>query len=151
MTQGSLRPSGVVTFGQPALADQALGSHMAQQLGGNYVRFVNERDVVTRVPPGYLHFGTQIWFHDGAPTVSRPRLVTLASTSPESPAAGDGILQPLSLAEYEAFQRSLRELRQPGKKLDTARLQAYGENVVAITDHFMNNYLRGIQQSSKNH
>jgi hypothetical protein len=135
LVEGRLRPAGVVTFGQPLLADSALGAYLSGQLGGNYVRFVNERDVVTRVPPGYVHFGKLIWFHGGKLEMGR-----------QSSAAE---LQPLSTAEFESLQRSLRDLRQSGKSFDPASLQSYGEQVAAVTDHFMDAYLRGIDMFAK--
>lgn len=130
--QGRLKPSGVVTFGQPLLADSALGGYLSGALGGNYVRFVNERDVVTRVPPGYVHFGKLVWFHEG-------KLVTDAQ-----PASSHPEFQPLSVAEFDSLRKSIRELRQSGKGFDAATLQSYGAQVAAITDHLMAGYLRGI-------
>lgn len=135
LAEGSLRPAGVVTFGQPLLADAALGAHLSDQLGGNYVRFVNERDVVTRVPPGYAHFGKLIWFHEDKLEVSRQS----STAEPE----------PLSTAEFKSLKEGLRELRQLGKSFDPASLRSYGEQVAAITDHFMDAYLGGIGTFAK--
>lgn len=142
LAEGRLKPSGVVTFGQPLLGDGALGAYVSGQLGGNYVRFVNERDVVTRVPPGYVHFGKLIWFHKGKLEMDTPRVSSSAAGKPT--AGPHPELAPLSTAEFESLQRSIRELRQLGKSFDPARLQSYGEQVAAITDHFMDAYLRGI-------
>jgi hypothetical protein len=136
LTQGRLKPAGVVTFGQPLLADSALAAYVSGELGGNYVRFVNEQDVVTRVAPGYIHFGKLIWFHGDKLVVDKA-----ATLHPE--------LAPLSTAEFESLQGGLRDLRQPSKGLDPARLRSYGEQVAAITDHFMDAYLRGIDKSAK--
>jgi hypothetical protein len=137
LTQGKLRPAGLVTFGQPLLADSALAAYVSGELGGNYVRFVNERDVVTRVPPGYVHFGKLIWFHDGKLVVEK----TAATSHPE--------LSPLSMTEFESLQRGLRDLRQLSNGLDPARLRSYGEQVAAITDHFMSGYLQGIDKFAR--
>jgi hypothetical protein len=142
LAEGRVRPAGVVTFGQPLLADTALGSYVADQLGGNYVRFVNERDVVTRVPPGYVHFGKLVWFHDGKLELDTQAMLsdaagrTMAQAHPE--------LSPLSTAEFQSLQQGIRDLRQLGKNFDPARLQSYSEQVAAITDHFMAAYIHGI-------
>lgn len=142
LAEGRFTPAGVVTFGQPLLGDSALGAYVSDQLGGNYVRFVNERDVVTRVPPGYVHFGKLIWFHDGKLELDTQRVLSVAAGNPT--AAAHPELAPLSTAEFESLQRSIRDLRQLGKNFDPARLQSYGEQVAAITDHFMDAYIRGI-------
>ena len=143
LAEGTFKPAGVVTFGQPLLADSALGAYISGQLGGNYVRFVNERDVVTRVPPGYVHFGKLVWFHEG-------KVQELDAQRGDSRAAGNPLaglppeLAPFSPAEFESLQRSIRDLRQFGRTFDPARLQSYGEQMAAVTDHFMDGYLAGI-------
>ena len=142
LTEGRVKPAGLVTFGQPLFADSALGAYVSDQLGGNYVRFVNERDVVTRVPPGYVHFGKLIWFHDGKLELDAQRVLADAEGRPS--AGSHPELAPLSTAEFQSLQRSIRDLRQLGKNFDPANLQSYGEQVAAITDHFMAAYIRGI-------
>ncbi len=135
---GSLQPAGVVTFGQPLVADSAVGAYVSSRLGGNYVRLVNERDVVTRVPPGYVHFGKLIWFHEGKLQVEDPRGATTS--------AG---LAPLSSAEFESLRQSFRNLRQLGEDFDPSELRSYGEQVAAVTDHLMDAYLGGIDARDK--
>jgi len=135
LAQGRFKPAGVVTFGQPLLADSALGAYISDQLGGNYVRFVNGRDVVTRVPPGYVHFGKLVWFHEGK--------LDMGDQS------GAAELAPLSAADFESLKKSLRDLRQLGRDFDPARLQSYEEKVAAVTDHLMDAYLHGIDTVGK--
>ncbi len=147
LAEGWVRPAGVVTFGQPLLADTALGSFVSHHLGGNYVRFVNERDVVTRVPPGYVHFGKLVWFHDGKLELDAPPVLSDAAGRATAP--GRPELAPLSTAEFQSLQQGIRDLRQLGKDFDPARLQSYRERVAAITDHFMAAYLRGIDASAQ--
>ncbi len=146
LAEGRGTPAGVVTFGQPMVADTALGSYVSDRLGGNYVRFVNERDVVTRVPPGYVHFGKLIWFHDGKLELDAPRVLADAGDGPS--AGSHPELAPLSTAEFHSLQRGIRDLRTLGKNFDPANLQSYGEQVAAITDHFMAAYIRGIDALS---
>ena len=99
------------------------------------IKMINEQDVVTRVPPGYVHFGKLIWFREGKLVLGR-----------QSSTRG---LEPLSTAEFESLQKSLRDLRQLGKSFDPTSLRSYGEQVAAITDHFMDAYLGGIDRLAK--
>jgi len=54
--------NGVVTFGQPRVVRQDLADHLNKMLLRHYARIVNNKDIVTRIPPTYVHFGSWIWF-----------------------------------------------------------------------------------------
>ena len=57
-----LRP-GVYTFGQPRVGDEAFADTYQSRIGERYFRFINDRDIVARVPPhtaGYRHFGREM-------------------------------------------------------------------------------------------
>ena len=52
--------NGLYTFGQPRVGDETFANECAHRLAGQYVRFVNNNDSVTRVAPralGYAHAG----------------------------------------------------------------------------------------------
>lgn len=49
--------SGVYTYGQPKLHAERLADTYRTHLTNRYVRFVNNNDIVPRIPPGYFHFG----------------------------------------------------------------------------------------------
>lgn len=54
------RVNGLYTFGQPRVGDETFTTECARRLGGQYFRFVNNNDSVTRVAPralGYAHSG----------------------------------------------------------------------------------------------
>lgn len=139
LAEGKFKPSGVVTFGQPLLADSALGSYLCSQLGGNYVRFVHGRDIVTRVLPGYVHCGKLVWMHDGkVDRETRPAHARLAS---DSQSAMHPELEPLSTAEFESLRQGIHDLRQAGKTFDLSSVRSYEERLVALADHFMDGYL----------
>lgn len=64
---------GLHTIGQPRVGDPAFAKWAGTLFGGNYVRTVNNRDAVPRVPPsasdpGYQHFGT-LHFYDSHGTL----------------------------------------------------------------------------------
>ena len=45
------------TFGQPMMCRSDFSQRFAMELPGRYLRFVNQKDIVPSVPPGYGHFG----------------------------------------------------------------------------------------------
>ena len=49
----------VCTFGQPKMGLSDFAERFAIELPGRYARFVNQNDVVPRIPPVYIHFGLQ--------------------------------------------------------------------------------------------
>ncbi|MDD5199088.1 MAG: lipase family protein [Terrimicrobiaceae bacterium] len=60
--------NGLYTFGQPRVGDSTFAGNLAQRIGQQYFRFVNDADLVTRIPPrelGYVHTGRLVFF-DGA-------------------------------------------------------------------------------------
>ncbi len=63
--------NGLYTFGQPRVGLHDFCAHLESKLGRVYYRFVNDRDIVPRVPPrsfDYTHAGRLIHFDsDGAP------------------------------------------------------------------------------------
>lgn len=52
----------VYTFGQPCVGFRSFQAYMATHLAGRFFRFVNDDDIVPRVPPRYVHVGNLIWF-----------------------------------------------------------------------------------------
>jgi triacylglycerol lipase len=59
--------AGLYTFGQPRTGDQTFARNFDFLFRPHVFRIVNDRDVVTRVPPrvlGYQHLGTFIYFTD---------------------------------------------------------------------------------------
>lgn len=57
-----LKP-GVYTFGQPRVGDEAFADTYDSRIGSRYFRFINDKDIVARVPPftaGYRHFGREM-------------------------------------------------------------------------------------------
>lgn len=54
--------AGVYTFGQPAVGTARFSEFMTANFGGKLFRFVNNNDIVPRVPPGYVHVGRLFHF-----------------------------------------------------------------------------------------
>jgi len=56
---------GVYTFGQPRVGDEAFASKMHDTLGARIFRFINNHDIVPRVPlwgMGFRHFADEMFF-----------------------------------------------------------------------------------------
>jgi triacylglycerol lipase len=54
--------NGIVTFGQPRLASRQFEEEFDKVFDGLFHRYVNNVDIVPRVPPGYRHVGELIHF-----------------------------------------------------------------------------------------
>jgi triacylglycerol lipase len=57
--------AGVYTFGQPRVGDEAFARLMQDALGARVFRFINDHDIVPRVPlfgMGYRHYASEIFF-----------------------------------------------------------------------------------------
>lgn len=54
--------SAVYTFGQPRVGQENFGDFVASNFGQRFHRFVNDDDIVPRVPPGYDHVGRLFHF-----------------------------------------------------------------------------------------
>ncbi|MFD0894288.1 lipase family protein [Luteolibacter ambystomatis] len=50
-------PSSLYTYGQPMVGLEGFADRFAIELPGRLVRFVNQSDIVPRVPPGFSHTG----------------------------------------------------------------------------------------------
>jgi len=56
--------TGIVTFGQPRLAKNDFEENFNEVFDRRFHRYVNHRDIIPRVPPGYRHVGELIHFDD---------------------------------------------------------------------------------------
>jgi triacylglycerol lipase len=61
-----MKLAGLVTFGQPKVGDALLTQAITQQLLPFYRRYVNQRDIVPKLPPlpDYRHSGQLYYFDD---------------------------------------------------------------------------------------
>ena len=148
---------GVYTFGQPRTGDETFARTVHAAFGTRHLRFVNDRDIVPRVPfygMGFRHFGCEIFFDhqqkqvDGTPCVENLanalRLVGLAlnldAVSEAAKMIAQATLQSGLLGNpMEALQRIMKEREEIATGAARALLAAGTENV---TDHDMRtNYL----------
>ena len=60
--EGKFPISGIYTFGQPGVGKGEFPKFINQNYDGKFYRFVNDDDIVTRVPPTYRHVGKLFHF-----------------------------------------------------------------------------------------
>jgi len=69
---------GVYTFGQPRVGDEEFARAVHAALGSKIFRFINDRDIVPRVPffgTGFRHYGSEIFFDHQHQQENRPASV----------------------------------------------------------------------------
>ena len=133
---------GVVTFGQPMVGRADLAEHLDRELDRKFVRFMNESDLVPRVPPHFTHAGSLVWFTGGAimRTYPRPFAVGDAYSTLGEPADAVSEPPPLSDAEFRTLQADLRAADASAETLPDGRVPV-GGNSRFVRDHGMDLYL----------
>lgn len=104
--QDFLPAAWVVTFGQPAVGSGAFRMFFLQHYSGKFFRFVNNDDIVPRVPPGYEHVGRLLHFDVNNRLRNGQSLPVAEAAVVES--VGNEVFEPglpmLTAAEYSALQ-----------------------------------------------
>jgi hypothetical protein len=137
---------GLMTFGQPMVADQKLAAYLDDLLLGRYAHYVNGEDIVPRVPPRYAHCGSLVWFKDGKIRRSRPKgRVSAKLADPAFVNRSD----PVGALSDEEFADLKAELDAPSANPGpTFRPTAFAKEVpLWIQDHAMALYLELIQST----
>jgi pimeloyl-ACP methyl ester carboxylesterase len=137
---------GVVTFGQPMVAYTQLDVYLDRLLLGRYVHFVNEADIVPRVPPPpYAYCGSLVWFTGGGIKRSKQKKLTFgAARADESVPTQDDVLPQLSMEEFERMKAELGEKNEELDRLPKGTRMFWGK-IPLIRDHDMNLYLDKIR------
>lgn len=139
-----LKLTGVVTFGQPMVADAKLARFLEKNLSGKYLRFVHGGDIVPCVFPTFSHCGNLVWFTEEGFRFERP--VTLFSAKntaqqTEPPLQYRAGPAPLSEEQFRELQkqmssRSKKRLRnREPQKMEALSAPAF------LQDHMMSGYL----------
>ena len=59
---GSTQIEAIYTYGMPKTSNRTAANYINSNFGLRFFRFVNDRDIVTRIPPGSRHVGRLIHF-----------------------------------------------------------------------------------------
>jgi triacylglycerol lipase len=142
-----MKIDGLITFGQPMVARPMLTSRIEGLLPARYVHFVNERDIVTRIPPGYSHCGELVHYvGDEVRRSKRERLYGAAQSQgmKMTRAPLDEPIEPISEREFATLKREIREEHaQPDFGPNGEML--YKGNSPFIQDHDMATYLERLR------
>ncbi len=137
----------VYTFGQPAVGRANFRSFIDQHFAGKFFRFVNDDDIVPRVPPTYSHVGRLYHFNAAGKLHTRVESL-LATGSPgtlESP-AGPPMLNEL---EFDRLRAQLLQQRAQSRAIGRESISAPAlEGLLpSVSDHSMELYLAKIAKA----
>jgi subtilisin family serine protease/pimeloyl-ACP methyl ester carboxylesterase len=134
----SVSITGIYTFGQPRLGDQQTVDFFEANYPGAFQRFVFDDDVVTRIPPGYLHVG-QLYHFD-----SNGILLTSAG---EALGAGPSELPALSRDEFDGLKATAKTVNTTAKAATGFAESAEAESAEEVADRS----IEGIFPSIRDH
>jgi triacylglycerol lipase len=138
---------GVMTFGQPMVASEQLAVHLDKVLLGRFAHFVNDADIVARVPPFLKHCGSLVWFTQEGIRRSKPKRVVFGAGDKEQPPVPqDDVLPPVSEKEFEEAKATMRKQKGP-RTLPDGRPIMEG-NLPFLKDHSMDLYLDKIRKNN---
>jgi V8-like Glu-specific endopeptidase len=152
--QGQLRISGIYTYGQPAVGKGSFPAFITQHYAGTFYRFVNDDDIVARVPPTYRHVGRLFHFDaDGelrhqTESVAREMagaVLPLVAPSPEEP-------RMMTEAEFDAMRAQLLAQRAQARVSGMESLEGpMVEGIVpSVRDHSLELYIAKIAAAGLN-
>lgn len=131
----------VYTFGQPGVGKGDFQSFMAQNYAGTFHRFVNDDDVVPRVPPGYRHVGRLYHFDEVGNLYGDTECPAATLASPETPV--------LSGSQFARLQTQLRTARSrllsSASTVESAAPALELEGILpSLNEHSLDRYIRKI-------
>ncbi|QEG35899.1 lipase family protein [Bythopirellula goksoeyrii] len=140
--------TGLITFGQPMVARKDFAQHLNDILNRKYAHFVNDADVVPRIPPSYRHCGSLVWYTEGMIRRSESQERSFGASADDRKVAAtdreeDEEIEPLSEREFRELQRNLKAAETvPEVTPDGAPM--VGGSSPLIEDHAMALYLEKI-------
>lgn len=142
--QGKIPISGVYTFGQPGVGKGGFPSFINDNYDGKFYRFVNDDDIVPRVPPTYRHVGKLFHFD------SRGNLKGGSSKLAEAAGVEHGQPEVDMLSESE-FDRLRSELHARNALAKGATIEMPSTPLVegllpSVSDHSMDGYIEKVKR-----
>ena len=110
LSKKGINVDSLATFGQPMFANKAMANFLTKQSKERCLRFVNERDIIPRVPPAfYHHYGRQAFFSaDGVNVQGRPNQMGAGDAPVITSSEFVGGQGPLTVEEFERLKQELR-------------------------------------------
>lgn len=140
----SSRLAGLYTFGQPKVMDVAARNFLNQRYPNRLMRFVNNRDLVTRVPPGFEHVGRLIHFNafGGLDDIG-----TEAIPHPADP-------PPYTQEQFDKLQSQIRKLKATSTRSEATEGSITSLSVEGLfpglSDHHLDRYIAAIRDFTSN-
>jgi triacylglycerol lipase len=145
----NLEIAGLMTFGQPKVGSKDFCNHMDRMLNGRAVYFVNQKDVVPRVPPNFDQYGSLVWYTAGGIRRSKPTESPMQARFGQVPDEVEEIqdedyfeLPAMSEEEFEQMKRKMKprdmQNSSEGEKVMLSRLRL-------ITDHDIEQYIERLK------
>ncbi|HRI12798.1 MAG TPA: lipase family protein [Verrucomicrobiota bacterium] len=146
---GELPIHGIYTFGQPRVVNRRSQAYFREPYAGRYFRFVNDDDIVPKVPVLLQHVGEILWFDSDGGLKESPPGVRGEDFGPEA----------LSEEEFAAFQERVRSFQsQINREHETVTEEPVAQSLSplatpapvtrglfpSVRDHFMDKYLQKI-------
>ncbi|QGJ71794.1 Serine protease [Planctomycetales bacterium 10988] len=127
----------VYTYGQPAVVKRGFRDFFKSYLGDILIRFVNDDDIVTRVPPTYVHVG--LLKHLDANGNLRPATESFGAQPPT-----------MSEREFDLLRAELLRQRINERSLGSSSTESLGAPATeglfpSISDHSIDNYISKIR------
>lgn len=139
MTDEDKEIAGVMTFGQPRVGSPEFCKYMESTLSGRMVHFVNENDLVPRIPPSFEHFGSLVWYTGGVIRRSRPPNLMMSSGNDSTNNDDFFELPAMSQQEFERVKREMNEQPQVQYSPDGQPLMQ--SSFRYIDDHYIELYI----------
>lgn len=143
--KGQIPISWIYTFGQPAVGKGGFAAFFQQQLGGHMFRFVNDDDIVPRVPPTYDHVGA-LYHFDSSHALTPNREALAPALTKLGNAVTSQTPPMLNELEFDRLRAQLLEQRVRRRLGGTESLSpAVVEGLLpSVADHSLDRYLAKI-------
>lgn len=145
--QGRLPITWVYTYGQPAVGKGTFPQFFAKHYGKKHIRFVNDDDVVTRVPPGFVHVGRLCHFDAEGNVTNQFESLLQEAVSAATPLIEANVgPRMLTEAEFDRMRAELLEQRAQAAGRGSESLEApITEGLIpSASDHSLDRYIAKI-------
>lgn len=140
---GEFPAHAIYTFGQPRVGRGDFATFATPQFGNRFYRFVNDDDIITRVPPGYQHVGRLFHFDELGRLKNQPTESGEGST--EAP-----VLTEEQFRELQETVERVRVTAHATKASDVEAEAAVSATVEGLfpglTDHKLDRYIASIRR-----
>jgi len=135
--------NGLITFGQPMVARKSLSEYLDGLLTGRYARFVNDADIVPRVPPSHAPCGSLVWFT--ASGIKRSNRKLFGAGPNDVPARDGAEPVPLTDEQFRQLQAKLKAESAKSNRLPDGS-PVFMAGPPLIDDHSMHLYVEKVRK-----